>query len=113
RLEAFPVEMGVGVDEAGDDRGAAEIHHARAAVAPAAHLDAAAHPHHPPARKGERVGARAPRIERQNAGAVENEVGGYFIQPFSRYAFSAPGCSGMPTLSGCHAVFGSNSARPA
>ena len=56
---------------------------------------------------------RAPRVEREDVAVVEYDLGGYFIQPFSRYAFSAPGCSGMPTFSGCHAVRGSNSARPA
>ncbi len=54
------------------------------------------------------------RIEGESAAVLENPVGdGYFIHPFSRYARSAPGWRGRPTLSGCHAVLGSNSASPA
>jgi hypothetical protein len=105
--------MRVGIHEAGHHGGAAQVDDPRAAVAPASHLGAAAHRRHAAAGDGERGDERAPRVEREDPAAVENEVGGYFIQPFSRYAFSAPGCSGMPTLSGCQAVFGSNPARPA
>src|SRR5947207_2847750 len=96
----------VRVDEAGHDGGAAKVHDARAAVAPPADLGAAAGRDDAPAGDGERAHDRPPRIEREDVPVVENEVSGYFIQPFSRYAFSAPGCSGMPTLSTCHAVFG-------
>src|SRR5207245_11440327 len=53
------------------------------------------------------------RVGPEDAHALKDPVGGYFIHPFARYARSAPGCRGMPTFSGRHADFGSNSASPA
>ena len=103
----------MGVDEPGDDRRAPQRHDPRAAITPAPDLRATAGRHHASGRHGERLHDRASWIEGEDTAALEHEVGGYRIQPFSRYAFSAPGCSGMPTLSGCQAVFGSNSASPA
>ena len=102
----------MGVDESGDDGRPPQVDDPGAAVAPAADLAAPARRHDPPAGDGERGGDRAPRVERQDPAVVEDEVGGYFIHPFSRYARSAPGCRGMPTFSGCHALCGSNSASP-
>src|SRR5438552_6324812 len=112
-LEALTVEVGVGVDEAGDDGGAAHVDDARAARPSASHLGPSADGHHAPAGHRQRLGDGSARVEREDAPALENPVGGYFIHPFSRYARSAPGCRGMPTFSGRHADFGSNSASPA
>ncbi len=105
--------MGVGIDEPGHDRGAAQIHHPRAAITQSADLTVAADGDDAVARDRERRRARAGGIERDDAAVEENDVGRYFIHPFSRYARSAPGWSGTPTLSGCHAVLGSKWARPA
>ena len=89
-----------------------QVDHPGAAVAPALDVAAPADRGDPPAGDGERGRDRTARVEGEDVAVVENEVGGYFIHPFSRYARSAPGCRGMPTLSGCHAVRGSNSASP-
>jgi hypothetical protein len=53
------------------------------AVAPAAHLGGASRGDDAAARNGERADDRAARIERENLAVVENEVGGYFSEPFS------------------------------
>ena len=102
----------MGVDEPGDHGRPPQVDHPRVAVAPALDLPAPARRRDAPAGDGERGHDGAPRVEGQDAAVDEDEGVGYFIHPFSRYARSAPGCRGMPTLSGCHAVRGSNSASP-
>jgi len=104
--------MGVGVDQPGDHGRPAQLDDAAVAVAPAQDLGARARGQHAAARDGERLDHRAPRVEGQDAPADEDQPAGYFIHPFSRYARSAPGWSGMPTRSGCHAVCGLNAASP-
>jgi hypothetical protein len=113
QLQALAVHVGVGVDQSWDDDGAAEVHDARGAIAPAAHVGPGADRGDAAVPHGERRRARAPGVECQETAVEENPVGRYFIHPFSRNARSAPGWSGMPTSSGFHAVFGSNSANPA
>src|SRR5438094_93881 len=81
--------------------------------AAASHLRASADGHHAPGGHRQRLSDGAAWVEREDAPALENPVDGYFIHPFSRYARSAPGCKGMPTFSGRHADFGSNSTSPA
>src|SRR5206468_11243170 len=112
-FQALTVEMGVSIDETGHDRGATQIRDVRPAIAQPADLAVAADGDDTVADDRERGRPRASRIERDDATVDENAVGRYFIHPFSRYARSAPGWSRMPTLSGCHAVVGSNWARPA
>ncbi len=90
----------------------AQVDHPRVPVAPPLDLRAPPGGRDPPVGDRERGDDGAPGVEGQDAAVDENEVGGYFIHPFSRYARSAPGCRGMPTLSGCHAVRGSKSASP-
>jgi hypothetical protein len=113
RLETFAIEVGVGVDEPGDDRGATQIDDPRAPVAPALDVGGAADGRDASAGHGQRRRPGTAGVERQDPAVGQDQVGGYFIHPFSRYARSAPGCRGTPTLSPCHAVRGSNSARPA
>ena len=103
----------MGVHEPGDHGRSPQVDHPRGAVAPALDLAAPARRGDAPAGDGERGDDGAPRVEGQDAAVDEDETVGYFIHPFSRYARSAPGCRGMPTLSGCQAVRGSNSASPA
>ena len=112
-LEPLAVEVGVRIHEAGDDGRSPQVDHPRGAAAPARDLRAPARRGDAPIGDGERGDGGPPRIQGQDAAIDENEAVGYFIHPFSRYARSAPGCRGMPTLSGCHAVRGSNSASPA
>ena len=112
QLEPLAIEVGVGVDEPGDHGRPPEIDHPRAAGMPALDLPASARRGDASAGDRERGDDGAPRVEGQDTSVGEDEIVGYFIHPFSRYARSAPGCRGMPTFSGCQAVLGSNSASP-
>ncbi len=101
------------VHEAGNDRRAPQIDDLGAPIAPGLDVRALAHGGDAPAGDGEGGGPRTTGIVRQDPAIVEDEVGGYFINPFSWYAPSAPGCRETPTRSGCRAAVGSNSASPA
>ena len=105
--------MGVGIDEARDHRGAPEVDHLRAPVARAPDVPVGADRRDAPPGDGQGRGPGTAGVQREDPAVEQDQVGAYFIHPFSRYARSAPGCRGMPTLSGCHAVRGSNSASPA
>jgi hypothetical protein len=112
-LQAFAIEMGVRIDETRDDGRPGQIHNPGSASAPASDVRSAADGHDTAAGDGEGGRGGSAGIERDEAAVLEDPVGGYFIHPFSRYARSAPGCRGRPTLSGCQAVLGSNSLSPA
>ena len=90
--------MGVGIHEPGHDRGPPQIDHLRPAIAQPKDLAVAPDGDNAVARDRERLRPGASRVERDDAAVDENAVGRYFIHPFSRYARSAPGWSGMPTL---------------
>ena len=72
------------VDETGDDGGAAEIDHAGAAVAPAAHVARRADGTDAFALHGHGTGGGPSPVESEDASVGENPVGRYFIHPFSR-----------------------------
>ena len=84
QLQALAIHVGVGVDEAGDDGGTAEVDHPGAAIAPAAHVAGATHGDDAPALHGQGAGGRPGAVEGQDPAVGENPVGRYFIHPFSR-----------------------------
>jgi len=74
----------VRVDEPGDDDGAVEIEDAGATVSPGLHLAAPADREHPASANRQRRRRWPAGVERDDVATVEDEGGGYFIQPFSR-----------------------------
>ncbi len=64
----------MGVDEAGDEAGAAKIHDARPAIAPAPRLALAAHGEDPPVGHREGLGGRARSFESQDLAVEEDPV---------------------------------------
>ena len=66
--------MGVGVDEAGNDGGAAKVHDARPAIAPAPGLASAADGENPPVGNREGLGGRARPVEGQDRAVDEDPV---------------------------------------
>src|SRR5262249_57223781 len=82
-FQAFAVEMGVGIDEAGHDRGAPQIHDLRPAIAQSADLAIGADGDDAVARDRECRRVRARRIERGDAAVDEDVIGRYVVHSFS------------------------------
>jgi hypothetical protein len=74
----------VGVDEAGDDGGPAQVDDPRVTIAPGLHVATPADREHTPPADRERRRRRPAGIEREDPTVVEDRGSGYFIQPFSR-----------------------------
>jgi hypothetical protein len=84
-LQPFPIEVSVGIHQAGNHRGAPEIEDTRAAPTPAADVDGRAGSGDPIALDGQRGDHRPARVQREDAAVRQDPVGGrYFIHPFSR-----------------------------